>query len=207
MTRIKICGITNIDDAHAAVDLGIDAVGFVFAPSPRQITPKQARQISKDILPFVCKVGVFVNESIDTINEIAEYCSLDMIQLHGYNTDINESLFARKIIRVFQVTDENVLGDIAKSKSKYFLLDTFDKNQAGGTGKCFNWEIARKAKEYGDIILAGGLNCENITEALNVVSPYAIDISSGVEKRPGKKDYNKMKLLINEVRNWDIQTN
>jgi phosphoribosylanthranilate isomerase len=207
MTRIKICGITNIVDALMAVRLGVDAIGFVFAPGPRKISPDRAREISRAVLPYVCKVGVFVDEPIDTINEISEFCGLDMIQLHGINTKVDESLFTRNIIRTFRVENDSVLDEIRKSKLKYFLLDTFDSNQTGGTGKKFNWEIARKAKEYGDIILAGGLSSENIIEALTNVSPYAIDVSSGVEKSPGNKDHDKMRLLVNEVRNWDIQAN
>ena len=207
MTRIKICGITNIIDAMTAVRLGVDAIGFVFAPGSRRISPDQAREISRAVLPYVCKVGVFVDEPIDAINKISEYCELDMIQLHGSNANVEENLFTRSIIRTFRVDNESILDDIRKSKMKYFLLDTFDKNQAGGTGKIFNWEIACKAKEYGDIILAGGLNNENVVEALTKVSPYAIDVSSGVEKSPGIKDHDKMTLLVNEVRNWDIQAN
>jgi phosphoribosylanthranilate isomerase len=207
MTRIKICGITNIVDALTALKLGVDAIGFVFAPGPRSISPEQAREISKAVLPYVSKVGVFVDEPVDTINEISEFCGLDTIQLHGEYTSIDESRFVRSVVRTFRVEDESILGEIRKANLKYFLMDTCDQIHAGGTGRSFNWKIAREAKKYGDVILAGGLNHENITEALMSVSPYAIDVSSGVEKSPGIKDPEKMRLLVNEVKNWDIQAN
>ncbi|MFC1770693.1 phosphoribosylanthranilate isomerase [Candidatus Margulisiibacteriota bacterium] len=199
--RIKICGITNIDDAQNAVSLGASALGFIFAEnSPRYITPEKAEEICMFMPPFVQLVGVFVNEKKEVINKIAEQCKLNLIQLHGneepgFCLNIN-----RKVIKTFKLTTEEDLKLIPQYQGvvSAILLDTKVEGKDGGTGQVFDWGLALKAKESFDIpvILAGGINISNIKKAVQLVNPYAIDISTGVESEPGQKDYNKIKELI-----------
>ena len=207
MTRIKICGITNFDDALKAVELGADALGFIFAESPRQINPQKVKEIITSLPPFVTKVGVFIKESISIVNILTDACRLDVVQLHGeYNLKNNGSFYA-PIIRAIRVKDISAIEEIQNLNSAYFLLDTYSKDKMGGTGECFDWNIAREAKRYGRVILSGGLNHNNIGDALENVRPYAVDVCSGIERAPGLKDYEKMKKFIDEVRRWDCQTN
>ena len=191
--RVKICGITNNKDAHAAVEHGADALGFVFAKSPRQITKEQARDIINNLPPFVSPVGVFVDEQIDTLKEICDFCGIHTVQLHGNEPPLYlNDLRGYKIIKAFRIREEDDLKPLANYKPHAFLLDSFVKGVMGGTGVSFNWEIARQARKYGTIILSGGLTSENVKEAIQMVKPYAVDVSSGVESSPGKKD----KLLV-----------
>lgn len=195
--RVKICGITNNEDAHAAVEYGADALGFVFAKSPRQITNEQARDIIENLPPFVTPVGVFVDEQIDTLKEICDFCGIQTVQLHGNESPLYlNDLRGYKIIKAFRVKEEDDLKPLANYKPHAFLLDSFVKGVMGGTGVSFNWEIARQAHKYGTIILSGGLTSENVKEAIQMVKPYAVDVSSGVESSPGKKDKELMKQFI-----------
>jgi len=207
MTRVKICGITNLDDALASCTAGADAIGFIFAESPRQVQPTMVPSIVRSLPSFVVTIGVFVNEDIDTVKSIVKRCSLDIVQLHG-NED---NRYIRKLdlpcIKAFRVMNGSVLADIKDFGCDVFLLDTYNPNSSGGTGKTFNWKYAAQARELGRVILAGGLTPENVTEALSAVHPYAVDVSSGVESAPGKKDHEKVKQFINEVRAWDYRTN
>jgi phosphoribosylanthranilate isomerase len=207
MTRIKICGITNLKDALKAIELGADALGFIFAESPRQIHSRKVKEIIASLPPFITKVGVFVRESISTINILTDACRLDIIQLHGeYNLKNNNSFYA-PIIRTVRVKDNSAIEEIKNLDSPYFLLDTYSKDKMGGTGLSFDWDIAREAKKHGKVILSGGLNHKNIRQALEAVEPYAVDVGSGVEREPGLKDFGKMKEFIDEVRRWDCQIN
>jgi len=206
-TRIKICGITNRADAEKVVELGADALGFVFADSARKIKPSVAREISLGLPPFISRIGVFVNEEIDTVKELYEYCRLDAVQLHGDENSQYINSLSIPFIKAFRVSGDEVLKQIEQFGLRYFLLDTFDKKLSGGTGKSFDWLVANQAAKYGKIILSGGLNPDNICNALEAVDPYAVDISSGVEKSPGIKDHQKMELLINEVHKWDSRIN
>ncbi len=205
--RIKICGITNLDDAKSVADLGAHAIGFVFAESSRRIKPSVVREISKLLPPFISKIGVFVNEEMKTIKEMYEYCYLDAVQLHGDEDLQYIDSLSLPSIKAFKVSGNEVIKQIEQFGLSYFLLDNFDKNLSGGTGKKFDWQIARKASKLGNLILSGGLNPENIKEALETVNPYAVDISSGVEKSPGIKDYQKMESVINEVHRWNSRIN
>lgn len=208
MVKVKICGITNYDDASMAVNLGADALGFIFAPSPRDISPEEARDIIKKLPLLVKTVAVFVNEDEKVIKEIIEYCGIDIVQLHGDESPGLCSNFMPRTIKAFRVKDESSLEDMAPyaNSVKAFLLDTYSKKAAGGTGKVFNWEIAEKSRVFDvPIILAGGLSPANIEEAVKKVSPYAVDISSGIESSPGKKDHGLMMELFEKINAIRIQ--
>lgn len=206
MTRIKICGITNREDAEAAVSFGADAIGYVFAASPRRIDAVKAREISAAVSPLIGKVGVFVGESPQTIRETAEYCGLTAVQVYGHAKRQSWNKFGFLVIPAYRVSDESVLEDLRRHPLPLFLLDTFSDGSAGGTGRSFDWEIARRAKAFGQVIVAGGLTADNIEQALQTVHPYAVDVSSGIEKSPGKKDITKMETFIKKVRQWDCRT-
>ena len=199
--RVKICGITNREDAHAAIELGADALGFVFAKSPRQVTKDQSRDIIRNLPPFVTTVGVFVDEKADVIKEICDFCGIHTVQLHGNEQPayLNE-LEGYKIIKVFRIKEEDDLKPLANYKPHAFLLDSYVKGVTGGTGIPFKWDIARQAHKYGTIILSGGLTPENVKEAIRIVKPYAVDVSSGVESSPGKKDKLLMKQFIENAK-------
>jgi len=207
MVRMKICGITNYEDASMAVKVGACAVGFIFAESPRRIEPEKVREIISLLPPFVQTVGVFVNEELLRIREIIDFCGLDMVQLHGDEPpDFCRELMPRTI-KAVRFKDESSLKLI---KTYYgmvrgVLFDTYSKEKRGGTGKSFDWDLALKGKEMGiPVILAGGLMSWNIEEAFSVVRPYALDVNSGVEERPGKKDPVLMKSLARAVRRIEI---
>lgn len=204
-TRIKICGITSEDDARAAVSAGADALGFVFASSPRGVTPETARQIIDLLPPLVTAVGVFVNEEIDEVRDIFQHCRLNMVQLHGQEDKAYVDALGVPVLKAFRVNGENVLSTIEKFASRHFLLDAYDSRLAGGTGKTVDWGIARRATALGHVILAGGLDHMNVTETLTQVRPYGVDVSSGVEKHPGRKDHTKLHQFVYEVRTWDYQ--
>ena len=202
MTKIKICGITNLDDAMAAVDFGSDALGFVFfRESPRAISPQSAASIIAKLPAFTTTVGVFVDSPLDEIQKIVNETGIDVVQLHGDEPPESCRLHRRVIkgIRVKSLESLETLESYQDFVSA-FLLDTFAPNMPGGTGQVFNWEIATEAKNFGRIILAGGLTPENISEAIRRVNPYAVDVSSGVELAKGKKDHQKMRLFIERAR-------
>lgn len=195
--RVKICGITNSEDAQAAVALGADALGFIFAKSPRQIPKELARDIIEQLPPFVSPVGVFVDERVDVVKEVCNFCTIPAVQLHGSEDPLYlKDLKGYKVIKAFRIKREDDLKLLANYKPHAFLLDSYIKGVMGGTGVSFNWEIARKAHKYGNIILSGGLTPDNIKEAIRKVKPYAVDVSSGVESSPGKKDKELMKRFI-----------
>ncbi len=199
MVRVKICGITNWEDAHLAVELGADAVGFIFAESPRQVIPQKVREITSRLPPFVSRVGVFLNHKENEVEEIVERCGLDVLQFHGQETAAYCRKFKCKVIKAFQIESISDLEALSLYKVDAFLLDTYHELLPGGTGITFDWDIAVEAKKYGPIILSGGLNPENVAEAIEKVGPYAVDVSSGVEASPGKKDPEKMRAFFREV--------
>jgi len=201
MIRIKICGITNLEDAMAATEYGADALGFVFYPeSPRNVTPETVKMIISELPPYVTTVGVFVNESKSTIEEIVNFSGLDIIQLHGAEPPEMCSM-CRKVIKAIRVKDLTSLEPLKKYSVSGFLLDTYSPNATGGTGRIFNWDIAVEAKKLGRIILAGGLTPENITDAIRWVMPFAVDVVTGVEGgKKGIKDHKKLKQFIERAR-------
>ena len=199
---IKICGVTNYEDASAAVRLGVNALGFIFAPSQRQITPQKAHDIIDTIPPFVKTVGVFVNEGHTTIREVKHYCGFDLVQLHGDESPGFCHALMPYTIKAFRIKDESSLHSIQAyhGKVRALLLDTYSKDKAGGTGKTFDWKLALKIKKLGiPIILSGGLGPSNIDVAISAVRPYAVDVNSGVEERTGKKSHILIKELMEKV--------
>ena len=201
--KVKICGITNYEDASIAVELGAVALGFIFANSPRQITPQKARDIIYALPPFVKTVGVFVNEESAEIKEILHYCGLNLVQLHGDESpDLCHELMPATI-KALRIKDtSSIQSSLAyQGNVRALLLDTYSKDKAGGTGTTFDWQLAVKIKERGiPIILAGGLGPSNIDDAVRTVRPYAVDVNSGVEECPGKKSHKLMKDLMRKVR-------
>ena len=201
--KVKICGITNYEDAAIAVELGATALGFIFADSPRQITPPKARDIIHAIPPFVKTVGVFVNERLAEIKEMVHYCGLDLVQLHGDEPPGLCHELMPSTIKALRIKDaSSIESSLAyQGKIRALLLDTYAKDKAGGTGSTFDWRLAIKITELGiPIILAGGLGPSNIDGAIRTVKPYAVDVNSGVEECPGKKSPMLMKDLMKKVR-------
>lgn len=200
MVKVKICGITNKEDALLAVDLGADALGFIFAPSPRRITPQKAKEIIDILPPFVDRVGVFVNEEISRVKDIAQFCSLTTLQFHGDESSRYCTQFSQKVIKSFSIKEE-IPPNIFEYKVDAYLLDTFCEGKRGGTGKIFNWEVALKIKKLGfPLILSGGLNPDNVKDAIRKVRPYAVDVGSGVEDHPGKKSREKLREFIQKAK-------
>ncbi len=197
MVKVKICGITNPEDALMAVEAGADALGFVFFPgSPRYISPEQAEVIIRCLPPFVQTVGLFINEEPATVNRIADQCGLDLVQLHGEETPDYCVAIKRRIIKAFRVKDASSLDGMADYRVAACLLDAWSPAAHGGTGVTFNWDIAARAAASQTIILAGGLTPENVAGAIATVKPYAVDVSSGVESAPGKKDARLIKAFV-----------
>ncbi len=200
--KIKICGITNSEDALFCAEKGTDALGFIFYEKSRRfVSPGKAAEIISHLPPFVSKVGVFVNESRDRIMKTGKLCGLDYLQFHGDETpEFVDSFEGFPVIKVISVNDERSIEKMAYYNCSSFLLDTFSKDARGGTGKTFNWNLALKAKEYGRVILSGGLGPENVAEAIDKVSPYAVDASSLLESKPGKKDHVAVADFIKNCR-------
>jgi phosphoribosylanthranilate isomerase len=198
-TKIKICGITNIEDAELAVGLGADVLGFIFYPkSPRYIKVQDAANICNALPPFVVKVGVFVNELEYEIEKALHECLLNALQFHGDEPPGFCQKFAAKSIKAIRVRDEESLHAAAEYDVDALLLDTYTDELRGGTGRTFDWSLAVRAKEFlsAPIILSGGLTTANVQEAVRKVRPYAVDVASGVEREPGKKDPEKLRRFI-----------
>jgi len=199
--RVKICGITNIDDALYAAELGADALGFIFVKSsPRHIAPNAARKIIQALPPFVVPVGVFADMTYNDILEIIDQTGVGCVQLHGEETPKQLVKYPVPVYKSFRIDSSFNPEILRRYKGSAYLLDTKASGELGGTGLTFDWEIAVKAKEYGRIILAGGLTPDNIIDAAQKVQPYAVDVNSGVEERPGKKDHIKLKILFERLK-------
>ena len=203
MIRIKICGITNLEDARLAVGLGADALGFIFYPkSPRKVAPEAAREIIAQLPPLVLSVGVFVDEDAATVRDLAARVGLDWLQLHGQETPEYCRSLGRRVIKGFRIKDANSLADLAayRGAAQALLLDTYKTGQTGGTGESFDWRLAQDARPFGPIILAGGLTPDNVARAVAIAQPQAVDVASGVEAAPGKKDVEKLRAFFAGVR-------
>lgn len=200
MVKVKICGITNIDDALAALESGADALGFVFYKgSPRYITPEGARGIIERLPTFAPTVGVFVDERAEEVLRVMGLAGLDVAQLHGHEPP-EACVLHRRVIKAIRVKELSDLEPLKHYRVSAFLLDTYTPDLLGGTGQMFNWDVAVDAKQFGRIILAGGLTPENVAQAVQWVHPYAVDVSSGVEEEKGKKDHEKLRLFIKNAK-------
>jgi phosphoribosylanthranilate isomerase len=201
MVKVKICGITNLKDARQAFKAGADFLGFNFYPrSPRYVTPHRARAILRRLPKKIASVGVFVNEREDEMLKIARRVGLDYLQLHGEESPATIAHLAQNlpVIKAVRVRNSFRTTELARYKDvAAFLLDGFDRRRHGGSGKTFQWEIALRAGRAGHIFLAGGLTPENVGEAIHSAKPYAVDVCSGVEAKPGKKD---PALVVNFMR-------
>ncbi|MXX11446.1 MAG: phosphoribosylanthranilate isomerase [Nitrospira sp. SB0677_bin_15] len=205
LPKIKICGITNQIDALQAVDAGADALGFVFyKKSPRHVNLNVVKSIVADLPPFVLPVGVFVNEDPNRVRKTMDECGLALAQIHGdESAEYCESL-GRPVIRGIRLRDHNTLFAMAEYKGRArvrgFVLDAFSETAYGGTGKTADWNLATKAAQSFSFLLAGGLTANNVQEAIRTVQPYGVDVSSGVEAGPGKKDPAKVTAFIRAVK-------
>ncbi|MFN7138916.1 MAG: phosphoribosylanthranilate isomerase [Limisphaerales bacterium] len=200
--KIKICGITNLDDARAAVDAGADALGFMFFDqSPRNIQVETAALVAQSISPWVLKVGVFVNPDPALVQTALAHCGLNILQFHGDETPEFCQQFGVMTMKAFRVKDAASLEALQRYDTNAFLLDSYVAGKQGGTGEKFNWDLAVEARKYGKpIFLAGGLNAHNVQDAIEQVRPFGIDVSSGVESAPGKKDHQKIRDFIAAAR-------
>ncbi len=207
-TRIKICGLTCLKDAQSAAELGADALGFIFAEeSPRKLTPVKAAEIIRLLPPFVIRVGVFKDQDIEWVKKVAHICKLHIVQLHGNESPDYCSALGLDFIKAFRIKDEKSIEQIPlycePNGKRPILLDTFVADKAGGTGITFNWDIVHLATNFGPVILSGGLNPQNIAQAIVRVKPFAVDTSSGIEIQPGKKDFPKLRAFIEMVYETD----
>lgn len=206
-TRVKVCGITCVEDARLAADAGADAVGFVFAPSPRRVPIEAAAEAAGALPPWVSSVGVFVDEEPAAVADIVRRAGLTDVQLHGSESPdyvrALRSICPVRVIKAFRVGDAGAIQQMAPYQGicSAFLLDAYVPGTAGGTGRTFDWGLAVAAKELGTpLVLAGGLTPENVPEAVRRVRPFAVDTSSGVEAAPGRKDPRRVRAFI-----WAVQ--
>lgn len=196
--KVKICGITNPDDARCAVDSGADALGFVFhEPSPRFIALAAAADIAQKLPLHVVRVGVFVDAPEETVLRAIAGCGLNLLQFHGHEPPEYCLQFGLMSMKAFRIRDETSLQELPTYPTDAWLLDSYVADKPGGTGEKFNWELAREAQKLGrPVFLAGGLTPDNVAEAIRLVHPYAVDVSTGVERSPGRKDHDKVRAFI-----------
>ena len=195
--RVKICGITNLDDGRHAAACGADALGFVFYPgSPRFVDPDQARRIVAELPPLVTTVGLFVNETPARIREIVDFCGLNTVQLHGDEEPDQCCYPPCRVIKALRLRDDMPASVFSAYRVAALLLDAYVPDQFGGTGHRCDWEQAAEVASQHRVILAGGLNPENVAAAVRQVHPYGVDVSSGVEVKPGLKDPEKVARFI-----------
>ena len=195
---VKICGITSVENAQAVELAGADAVGLMFYEgSPRHITLEQAKAIVDSLSNSIARVGVFVNSDESFVRQAMEVCTLNMLQFHGDETPEYCARFEAMTLKAIRVSGESSLKEMERYSTDGFLLDAFSNDALGGTGETFNWELAKTATEKErPIFLAGGLTPENVAEAVKVVRPFAVDVSSGVESEPGKKDIARVRAFV-----------
>lgn len=203
MTRIKICGITNKIDAIAASGLNVDMLGFVFyKKSKRFVEPRAACDIANELPPFIAKVGIFVNEERDKVMETAENALVDILQFHGDEDPTYCANFRDKykVIKAFRIKDKDSLKKVNDYDADYYLFDAFSPDTIGGTGKTFDWKILDGFEFLRPVILSGGLIPENVAKAIRDAAPYGVDVSTGVERAPGRKDPALMARFVENVR-------
>ncbi|AKL93954.1 N-(5'-phosphoribosyl)anthranilate isomerase TrpF [Clostridium aceticum] len=199
MTAVKICGLTKKEDISYVNQLRPDYVGFVFAESKRKITKEKAKSLIQGLEKQIKTVGVFVNAPIKEVKEIAAYCDLDILQLHGEEDQAYINAFSQKVWKSFRIKNPDDLSQLQQYDTEGYLLDTYVEGEYGGTGKTLDWTGIAPLPQKRPIILAGGLTSENVEEAVKTLRPYAVDVSSGVE-RDGYKDYRKIEKFIRTVR-------
>jgi phosphoribosylanthranilate isomerase len=197
---MKFCGITRVEDAWAAADLGAAAIGFVFAPSsPRAIAPDAARAIAATLPPFLQRVGVFVDLSVDEVRRIADHVGLDVVQLHGRETAADAAAVWPRVIKALARDRDPVAEASAWPETVTLLIDAATGDAPGGTGRLADWPTAATLARRRRLVLAGGLTAENVGEAVVTVRPYAVDVSSGIEVRPGEKSLARMRAFARAV--------
>ena len=196
--KVKICGITNEADGQAAAEAGADMLGFVFCEqSPRKVAVEEAAGIVRALPPFTVKVGVFVNAPEELVFRAIAECGLSLLQFHGEETPEYCRQFRVMSMKAFRIRNADSLRALPDYKTDAWLLDAYSPDKAGGTGETFNWDLAIEAQRLGrPIFLAGGLTPENVAEAVRRIEPYAVDVSSGVEAEPGRKDHAKVRAFI-----------
>lgn len=198
--KVKVCGITNVADAQAAVEAGADALGFIFVEtSPRNVKPETARSIINGLPPFVTPVGVVMNRRREDVHELIMKTGVQCIQFHGDEKPEDMHGYPVPVYKAFRVNDTFDMSVLNRFDVNAYLLDTYVEGEPGGTGKVLNWQLAAEAKKYGRIILAGGIRPDNVVEAVRQVRPYAIDVNSWVESSPGKKDHRKLQELFSAL--------
>jgi phosphoribosylanthranilate isomerase len=201
MTQVKICGITNRDDAHVAAEAGADMIGLIFyPPSPRYVTPEQARTIVESLPPTLPVAGVFVNETVETVSRVAQESGVQIVQLHGEESPEMCRLLPWRVVKTFRFTAQVRPEMMADYAVEAFLIEGFHAHFYGGVGSRADWQQVAMLHAYGRIILAGGLTPDNVQEAIRVVRPYAVDVGSGVEAAPGKKDWQKVRTFISRAK-------
>ncbi len=199
--KVKICGITNWRDAELAASAGADALGFIFIfGTPRYIDPETATGIVRDLPPFVTPVGVFADHPLEEVKGVMRQCGIRTVQLHGTESPEYCQELQAFVIKTFRVRKDQHLQDLQAYRVAAYLLATFVEGKLGGTGKTFPWELATAAKAFGLVIVSGGLTPNNVDQVIQQVRPYGVDVSSGVEERPGKKDPKKLREFIARVR-------
>jgi len=199
--KIKICGITNLPDAQHVIDCGVDMIGFIFyKESPRYISPQDAKDIIKKLPSEFNTVGVFVNDNNKSMCEIAEFCGIKTLQFHGHEKveQLNE-ITSFDVVKALTVITEDDLKKVSVFAEYPVLIDS-RSDTFGGSGKCADWKLASSAASIGKVILAGGLTPENVVNAVNIVKPFAVDVSSGVEKSKRYKDHTKIRVFIDNIR-------
>ncbi len=210
-TRIKICGITRLADALCAVEAGVDALGFIFyAKSPRAIEPHVAREIIRQLPPFVDAVGVFVGEELQRVTAIVRECGFGYAQLHGsespaYCRELAACAAPCQVLKAVRVGEQSAAEEVASYHDcvRGYLLDTYQKNAVGGTGQVFDWAMIDRLRIGKPFLLAGGLDPDNVREALEQVQPYGVDANSGLEDAPGVKNHGLIRRFIATVRTFE----
>ncbi len=205
--KVKICGLTNLNDTMDAIEMGADYLGFNFYPdSPRYILPEKAWEIFQEIPMNIPKVGVFVNEAIDQVLDLAVDLGLDVLQFHGDETPEELNALGHPWYKAFRLKDESVLAEIPKYQCEWILVDSYSEKAYGGTGLSTHWDLVHRAARFGkEVILAGGLNPDNISVAVATVNPFMVDVASGVEASPGKKDRLKMEMFIQRAKSTPLR--
>jgi len=206
--KVKICGITNAEDAAIAVSAGVDALGFVFyRKSPRYIEPPLAKRIIAALPPLITPVGVFVNEELKVVRDLMDGCGLALAQLHGDETAAYCQELGRPVLKAIRVKDRGSFLALAEFQGRAgvrgFIVDTYSQEAYGGTGQPMDWSLAAEASKAASILLAGGLTPDNVAQAIQAVRPYGVDVSSGVESIPGEKDPRKVRAFVQAVRNLE----